>query len=90
MALQYIGIDPDTGQGNCPTVWVDDKNDDLVLQGWLVDETTLAECRSAGPEHTARPRSQTFPFRCVGGALYPTGGRSHLPLRLRVSRELRR
>jgi hypothetical protein len=48
MALQYIGIDPDTGQGNCPTVWVDDKNDDLVLQGWLVDEPTLAECLAIG------------------------------------------
>ena len=48
MALQYIGIDPDTGQGNCTTVWVDDKNDDLVLQGWLVDETTLAECLAIG------------------------------------------
>ena len=48
MALQYIGIDPDTGQGNCPTVWVDDKNDDLVLQGWLVDEITLAECLAIG------------------------------------------
>lgn len=36
MALQYIGIDPDIGQGNCPTVWVDDKNDDLVLQARMM------------------------------------------------------
>lgn len=53
MALHYVGIDPNTGDGNCPTVWVDDLNSDLVLQGWKADDATRAECLTIGaiPDH---------------------------------------
>ncbi|MFJ3900111.1 hypothetical protein [Streptomyces sp. NPDC090025] len=33
MDLQFIGIDPSTGGGGSPTVWVDEETADLVLQG---------------------------------------------------------
>jgi hypothetical protein len=48
MALRYIGIDPNTGDGNCPAVWVDEMNHDLVLQGWRADAATRAECLTVG------------------------------------------
>lgn len=48
MSLHYVGIDPNTGDGNCPTVWVDDESHDLVLQGWKVDDATRAECLTVG------------------------------------------
>lgn len=48
MALHYVGIDPNTGDGNCPTVWVDDLNNDLVLQGWKADDATRADCLTIG------------------------------------------
>lgn len=44
MSLRFIGIDPQTGQGESPTVWVDEKKGELVIQGWKPDEATEAEC----------------------------------------------
>ncbi|MFF9279494.1 hypothetical protein [Streptomyces griseosporeus] len=44
MSLRFIGIDPNTGQGESPTVWVDEKSGDLVIQGWKPDADTQAEC----------------------------------------------
>jgi hypothetical protein len=49
MALRFIGIDPSTGDGECPTVWLDEESGDLVLQGWRADAQTLAECVETGP-----------------------------------------
>lgn len=34
MELRFIGIDPNTGQGESPTVWVDEQAHELVIQGW--------------------------------------------------------
>ncbi|WP_067793366.1 hypothetical protein [Actinomadura formosensis] len=50
MALVFIGIDPDTNGGNCPSVWVDEATGDLVFQGWEVtDHATLAEVAARSP-----------------------------------------
>ena len=58
MALQFIGIDPATGDGNSPTVWVDPAKRELVIQGWKPDHATEAECRSFGviPDHETTVR----------------------------------
>jgi hypothetical protein len=34
MALRFIGIDPNTGTGESPTVWVDEEKLDLVVQSY--------------------------------------------------------
>lgn len=44
MSLRFIGIDPNTGQGESPTVWVDESKGELVIQGWKPDAATEAEC----------------------------------------------
>ncbi|WUO13961.1 hypothetical protein OG985_28395 [Streptomyces sp. NBC_00289] len=49
MALRFIGIDPNTGGGNCPAVWVDDETDEIVLQGWKADEATTDRTRQDSP-----------------------------------------
>ncbi|MEV0592973.1 hypothetical protein [Nonomuraea cavernae] len=50
MALRFIGIDPDTAGGNCPSVWVDEVSGDLLFQGWEVtDQTTLNEVAAVSP-----------------------------------------
>jgi hypothetical protein len=50
MTLQFIGIDPNTPGGNCPSVWVDDETGDLVFQGWEeTDETNRAKIASKSP-----------------------------------------
>jgi hypothetical protein len=44
MALRFVGIDPETGTGQSPTVWVDETSGDIVIQGWRPDTATVAEC----------------------------------------------
>ena len=44
MSLRFIGIDPNTGQGESPTVWVDEDKAELVIQGLKPDAATEAEC----------------------------------------------
>ncbi|MGY0023769.1 hypothetical protein ACVHNB_32970 [Streptomyces sp. YJ-C3] len=34
MSLRFIGIDPNTGDGESPTVWVDEERAEIVIQGW--------------------------------------------------------
>jgi hypothetical protein len=53
MALRFIAKDPNTGTNESPTIWVDEKNADLVLQGWKADDATAEECLKTGsiPEH---------------------------------------
>ncbi|MBT2385816.1 hypothetical protein [Streptomyces sp. ISL-11] len=53
MALRFIGIDPDTDHDHCPAVWVDaDAKPErhMVVQGWLADEATQAECSKKSPK----------------------------------------
>ncbi len=33
MALKFVGIDPDTPNSGCPSVWVDEVTGDLIFQG---------------------------------------------------------
>jgi hypothetical protein len=40
--LQFIGIDPSTGGGGSPTVWVEEETADLVLQGVRAEEALEA------------------------------------------------
>ncbi|WP_405985915.1 hypothetical protein [Streptomyces sp. NBC_00872] len=44
MSLQFIGIDPQTGDDESPTVWVDRDAQELVLQGWKPSAELEAEC----------------------------------------------
>ncbi|MEY9968470.1 hypothetical protein ABIA33_006554 [Streptacidiphilus sp. MAP12-16] len=56
MALRFIGIDPDTGTANSPTVWVDEERAELVLQGWKATEELLAQVEAVGsiPGHDTK------------------------------------
>jgi hypothetical protein len=50
MALVFIGIDPVTPGGNCPSVWIDDQTGDMVFQGWEeTDEANRAAIASRSP-----------------------------------------
>ncbi|NEY32042.1 hypothetical protein GTU99_07515 [Streptomyces sp. PRKS01-65] len=44
MPLRFIGIDPNTGDHESPTVWIDEEKQELVLQGWLPGPELEAEC----------------------------------------------
>ncbi|MGW3442159.1 hypothetical protein [Streptomyces sp. NPDC001076] len=44
MTLLFVGIDPNTGDHESPTVWVDKEKEELVLQGWKPTPELEAEC----------------------------------------------
>ncbi|MFE6962118.1 hypothetical protein [Streptomyces sp. NPDC057696] len=44
MSLRFIGIDPNTGDGESPTVWVDQDNGEFVIQGWKPSPELETEC----------------------------------------------
>jgi len=46
MALLLFGIDPESDGGDCPGVWVDTDNGDMVVQGWNADAETQTNCRA--------------------------------------------
>jgi hypothetical protein len=65
MALRFLGIDPDTGYGNSPTVWLDEETGDYILRGWRIsDPSTMAEIQATGsiPDHEVVIR---FPRRMM-------------------------
>jgi hypothetical protein len=49
MTLQFIGKDPDSPNNGSPTIWLDDTDDSIVIQGWRVDDATLAQVTATGP-----------------------------------------
>ena len=53
MALNFIGVDPETGNDHSPTIWIDPETGDFVIQGWEADTTLLAAVLdSPAPNHT--------------------------------------
>ena len=50
MALRFIGKDPDSPNNGSPTVWLDEADGSIVIQGWrIADESTLAEITADKP-----------------------------------------
>ncbi|MDW8804212.1 hypothetical protein P1P68_05250 [Streptomyces scabiei] len=43
MALEFVGIDPETTGGGSPTVWVEEETADLILQGEEADKLLKAQ-----------------------------------------------
>lgn len=44
MALRMLGQDPDSKNGQSPTIYLDDETDNYLVQGWKVaDEGRLAQ-----------------------------------------------
>jgi hypothetical protein len=49
-SLRFVGVDPNTPDTGSPTVWVDDENGDIIIQGWKIDdEATLRQIMANGP-----------------------------------------
>ena len=50
MALRLIGVDPSTPNTGSPTVWVDEQDGSIIIQGWKInDESTMADINATGP-----------------------------------------
>ena len=54
MALLFIGVDPSTGDGDSPTVWVDQNTNDIIIQGYKADELLRQQVTATPPPgHTS-------------------------------------
>lgn len=59
MTIHFVGIDPETDEDGCPTVWVDKRAADLLIQGYEADETTSAQCDALSPARAPIPFGET-------------------------------
>jgi hypothetical protein len=67
MTLRFVGVDPETPNTGSPTIWVDDEDGSIVIQGWkITDDRTLSEIKATGPipdhETVLRLPSRMAPF----------------------------
>jgi hypothetical protein len=77
VALRFIGKDPDSPNNGSPTVWLDEEDDSVVIQGWkITDERTMSEITAVKPvpdhETVVRVPARMAAFlmeACGGGAL---------------------
>ncbi|MFF7587789.1 hypothetical protein ACFZCK_09940 [Kitasatospora purpeofusca] len=70
MALEFIGIDPETQQQGSPTVWVDAEQKELVFLGWKASPALKEQCeQNTAPGHaTEIPENEDvirFPMRMI-------------------------
>lgn len=60
MAVEFVGIDPDTDREHCPTVWADIEGQELLLQGWKPGADTQAQCEECSPAIGPVPDSEAI------------------------------
>ncbi|MFJ6383618.1 hypothetical protein ACIQI7_26880 [Kitasatospora sp. NPDC092039] len=60
MAVEFVGIDPNTDRDHCPTVWVDAEAQEILFQGWKPHPDTQAECEASSPANGAVPDGEAI------------------------------
>lgn len=60
MTTYFVGIDPETDEDGCPTVWVDPDGRELLVQSYRADEETTATCESLSPARAPIPPGETI------------------------------
>lgn len=59
MNIQFVGIDPETDEDGCPTVWVDTDASDLLIQGYTADAESTATADALSPARAPIPPGET-------------------------------
>ncbi|KUL52454.1 MULTISPECIES: hypothetical protein [unclassified Streptomyces] len=60
MAVEFVGIDPNTDRDHCPTVWADADAQEILLQGWKPTPETQAECEGTSPANGSVPEAEAI------------------------------
>jgi hypothetical protein len=60
MAVEFVGVDPDTDRDHCPTVWADAQAQEILLQGWKPTPETQADCEASSPANGPVPDSEAI------------------------------
>lgn len=58
MAVEFVGIDPNTDRDHCPTVWADPEAQEILFQGWKPSPRKQAECEESSPANGPVPDSE--------------------------------
>ncbi|AEW97484.1 hypothetical protein SCATT_51130 [Streptantibioticus cattleyicolor NRRL 8057 = DSM 46488] len=58
MAVEFVGIDPDTDRDHCPAVWVDTESHEILFQGWKPSTETQSKCEGSSPANGPVPDSE--------------------------------
>ncbi|MDT0270695.1 hypothetical protein RM844_30930 [Streptomyces sp. DSM 44915] len=48
MRLRFLGIIPNTGKDDSPTIWLDEDSGDLLIQSYRASEEEVKACQDAG------------------------------------------
>lgn len=59
MTIEFVGIDPETDEDGCPTVWVDKAAQDLLIQSYEADDDTTRTCDALSPARAPIPPDET-------------------------------
>lgn len=59
MNIHFVGIDPETDEDGCPTVWVDTDAQDLLVQSYETDSKTSEMCDALSPARAPIPSGET-------------------------------
>ncbi|WP_053914176.1 hypothetical protein VM636_18605 [Streptomyces sp. SCSIO 75703] len=60
MAVEFVGIDPDTDRDHCLTVWADAEAQEILLQGWKPTPEAQADCEGSSPANGPVPDSEAI------------------------------
>ncbi|MFE7045137.1 hypothetical protein ACFU9X_38695 [Streptomyces atratus] len=60
MAVEFVGIDPDTDRDHCPTVWADAEAQEILFQGWKPTPETQADCEGSSPANGPVPDGEAI------------------------------
>ncbi|MFB8169165.1 hypothetical protein ACFC60_14595 [Kitasatospora purpeofusca] len=60
MAVEFVGIDPNTDRDHCPTVWVDLEAEEILLQGWTARPGTRSACEATSPANGPVPDGEAI------------------------------
>lgn len=54
MSLEFLGIFPNSPDGDSPTIWLDTDTGDLLIQSYKATEDEVANCKEIGsiPGHS--------------------------------------
>lgn len=56
MRLRFLGILPNSPEGDSPTLWLDEDTGDVLIQSYTASETDVKACQEVGsiPGHSTR------------------------------------
>ncbi|MEU8316658.1 MULTISPECIES: hypothetical protein [Actinomycetes] len=71
MPVVFVGVDPNSRDGDSPTVWRDTETGDLLVQSYTATQDDLRQCQQAGfgPGHATEVPPHETVIRIPAGVI---------------------